>query len=249
MNDSLPNIYYSSESNKFINMVNKQELSSSIESKSQSKSQSEIQKTNYINNNITQSIKYNKEIETKDNPLPYEEMLPKELNGTIISIPDFSLSNTNIIIGGITVYIKDDKGNIFEIQANPKDLIVDVSERYRNVAKINNNYRIFLMKESGEGLHRQMSLDAQGIKNKDIILAKQLNDEMRKKFKEKIKDGLTFFIIDSQFGNEAFYGKGNVNFKIFADKFRKKHPGKQFIFRYSGMIIEDEMKTIEELGF
>ena len=249
MSDSLPNIYYSSESNKFINIANKQDLASSIESKSQSQSNSETQKSNYINNNITQSIKYNSEIETKDNPILYEEMLPKELNGTVISIPDFSLSNTNIIIGGITLYIKDDKGNTFEIQANSKDLIIDVAERYRNVAKINNNYRIFLMKENGEGLHRKMSLDAQGVKNKDIILAKQLNDEMRKKFKEKMKEGLTFFIIDSQFGNEAFYGKGNVNFKIFADKFRKKFPGKQFIFRYSGMTIDDEMKTIEELGF
>ena len=105
------------------------------------------------------------------------------------------------------------------------------------------------MKKSGEGLHRQMSLDAQGVQDKDEIIAKQLSDEMRKKIKENIKNGLTFFIIDSELGNEAFYGKGDVKFKIFADKFREKHPGKKFIFRYSGMTINDEMKTIEELGF
>ena len=247
MSDSLPNIYYSSESNKFINMENKQQLSSSLQSKSQS--ESEDQQSNYINNNMTQSIEYNPKIETKENPIQYDENLPTELNGTIISIPDFSLSNTNIVIGGITLYIKDDKGNTFEIQANPKDLVIDIMERYRNVAKINNNYRIFFMKQNGEGLHRQMSLDAQDVKNKDIINAKQLSDEMRKKLKENIKNGLTFFIIDSQFGNEAFYGKGKIRFKIFADKFREKYPGKKFIYRYSGMIIKDEMKTIEELGF
>lgn len=94
-----------------------------------------------------------------------------------------------------------------------------------------------------------MSLDSQGIGDKDIIMARQLDDEMRKKLSNNIKKGLTYFIIDSQFGNEAFYGKGNVMFKTFADKFREKHPGKNFIFRYSGMIIKDEMKTIEELGF
>ena len=246
ISDSLPNIYYSSESNKFINLENKkQELPSTLKSESFSESQN----SNYINNNVTQSIGNIKKIETKENQIDYNECLPKELSGTIISISDFSLSNTNIIIGGITLNIKDDYGNTFEVQANPKDLIIDVAERFRNVAKINNNKRIFLMKENGEGLHRKMSLEAQGIKNKDVIIAKQLTDEMRKKLKENIKKGMTFFIIDSEFGNEAFYGKGDVKFKIFADKFKAKYPGKNFIFRYSGMIIKDEMKTIEELGF
>ena len=242
MNDSLPNIYYSSESNKFINLANNELLKSSI-------SQSESQNSNTLNSKNTESFEYNPKIETKKNPISQDEDLPKELSGTIISIPDFSLSNPNIIIGGITLYVKDDKGNTFEVHANPKELIKDVIERYRYVAKIDNDYRIFLMKKSGEGLHRQMSLDAQGVQDKDEIIAKQLSDEMRKKIKENIKNGLTFFIIDSELGNEAFYGKGDVKFKIFADKFREKHPGKKFIFRYSGMTINDEMKTIEELGF
>lgn len=252
MSDSLPNIYYSSESNKFINLANKQEQSSSsqILSESQKSNLTESQKSNALNNkDICQSIEMNQNIPQKDNPIPFDESFPTEISGTILSIPDFSLSNTNIIIGGITLYFKDDKGNTFEIQANPKDLIIDITERYRHVAKINNNHRIFLMKENGEGLHRNMSLEAQGVQDKDIIIAKQLNDEMRKKLKDNIKKGLTLFIIDSQFGNEAYYGKGDVKFKVFADKFREKNPGKKFIFRYSGMVIKDEMKTIEELGF
>ena len=103
------------------------------------------------------------------------------------------------------------------------------------------------MKKSGEGLHRKMSLSAQGIEDKDTIVAKQLNDEMRKKFKESIEKGLTYFVIDSELGKEAFYG--NVMFKVFADRFREKFQGKKFIFRYSGITIKDEKKTIEELGF
>ena len=105
------------------------------------------------------------------------------------------------------------------------------------------------MKKSGEGLHRKMSLSAQGIEDKDTIVAKQLNDEMRKKFKESIEKGLTYFVIDSELGKEAFYGKGDVMFKVFADRFREKFQGKKFIFRYSGITIKDEKKTIEELGF
>ena len=245
MSDSLPNIYYSSESNKFINLANKQQLSSS------SNSISESQKSSTINNyeNISQSVDCFQKNETKENPIQYKEDIPTEISGTILSISDFSVSNENIVIGGIKIKIKNDNEEIIEIQVNPKDLIIDLAEKYRKVAKINNNYRIFLMKENGDGLHRKMSLDAQGVKDGDIILAKQLNNEMRKKLSENIKKGLTFFIIDSEFGNEAFYGKGDVIFRIFADKFREKHPGKKFIFRYSGMLIKDENKTIEELGF
>lgn len=248
MSDTLPNIYYSSESNKFINLANKQQLSSSSHSNPQSNSESQISYS-IKNNNISQSIDCIQKNEEKENSIQFDENLPKELSGTIISIPDFSISNENIVIGGIKVYIKDEKGNTFEVQVNPKDLIEDVAEKYRYVAKINNNYRIFLMKKSGEGLHRKLSLAAQGIEDKDVIMARQLDDEMRKKLSNNIKKGLTYFIIDSQFGNEAFYGKGNVMFKTFADKFREKNKGKKFIFRYSGMIIKDEMKTIEELGF
>ncbi len=248
MSDSLPNIYYSSESNKFINLANiqeKQELSSSKKTLKESQKSSEA-----YSKNVCESIDFNQKIEQKENPvIDFNESIPSELSGTILSVSDFSLSDSNIIIGGITIYVKDDKGKIFKVQANPNDLIVNIMERYRHVAKINNDYRIFLMKETGEGLHRNMSLEAQGIGDKDTILAKQLDDEMRKKLKENIKKGLTFFIIDSEFGNEAFYGKGNVMFKMFADKFRAKHPGKKFSFRYSGMVINDETKTIEELGF
>ena len=246
MSDSLPNIYYSSESNKFINLANikeKQDLSSMKET------QNSIEA---YNKDICESIDFNQQTQQKEKQNPVidlNESIPSELSGTILSITDFNLSDTNIIIGGITIYVKDDKGNKFEIHANPTDLIINITERYRHVAKINNDYRIFLMKETGEGLHRNMSLEAQEVGDKDTIIAKQLDDEMRKKLKENIKKGLTFFIIDSEFGNEAFYGKGNVMFKIFADKFRGKHPGKKFSFRYSGMVIKDETKTIEELGF
>ena len=200
-------------------------------------------------NNICQSIEYEPKIQTKENAIKFDDDLPKELGGTIISIPDFSVSNENIIIGGITIYIQDDNGNKYELQVNPKELITNVAEKYRKIAKINNNHRIFLMKKSGEGLHRKMSLSAQGIEDKDTIVAKQLNDEMRKKFKESIEKGLTYFVIDSELGKEAFYGKGDVMFKVFADRFREKFQGKKFIFRYSGITIKDEKKTIEELGF
>ena len=245
MSDSLPNIYYSSESNKFINLANKQQLSAS------SNSNSESQKSSTLNNyeNISQSIDCFQKIETKENPIQNREDIPTEISGTILSISDFSVSNENVVIGGIKIKIKNDNDEIIELQVNPKDLIVNIAEKYRKVAKINNNNRIFLMKENGDGLHRQMSLDAQGVGDGDIILAKQLDKEMRKKLSEKMKKGLTFFIIDSEFGNEAFYGKGDVMFKTFADKFREKNPGKKFIFRYSGMTIKDENKTIEELGF
>ncbi len=200
-------------------------------------------------NNICQSIEYEPKIQTKENAIKFDDDLPKELGGTIISIPDFSVSNENIIIGGITIYVQDDNGNKYELQVNPKELITNVAEKYRKIAKINNNHRIFLMKKSGEGLHRKMSLSAQGIEDKDPIVAKQLNDEMRKKFKESIEKGLTYFVIDSELGKEAFYGKGDVMFKVFADRFREKFQGKKFIFRYSGITIKDEKKTIEELGF
>lgn len=200
-------------------------------------------------NNICQSIEYEPKIQTKENAIKFDDDLPKELGGTIISIPDFSISNENIIIGGITIYVQDDNGNKYELQVNPKELITNVAEKYRKIAKINNNHRIFLMKKSGEGLHRKMSLSAQGIEDKDTIVAKQLNDEMRKKFKESIEKGLTYFVIDSELGKEAFYGKGDVMFKVFADRFREKFQGKKFIFRYSGITIKDEKKTIEELGF
>lgn len=200
-------------------------------------------------NNICQSIEYEPKIQTKENAIKFYDDLPKELGGTIISIPDFSISNENIIIGGITIYVQDDNGNKYELQVNPKELITNVAEKYRKIAKINNNHRIFLMKKSGEGLHRKMSLSAQGIEDKDTIVAKQLNDEMRKKFKESIEKGLTYFVIDSELGKEAFYGKGDVMFKVFADRFREKFQGKKFIFRYSGITIKDEKKTIEELGF
>ncbi len=200
-------------------------------------------------NNICQSIEYEPKIQTKENAIKFDDDLPKELGGTIISIPDFSVSNENIIIGGITIYVQDDNGNKYELQVNPKELITNVAEKYRKIAKINNNHRIFLMKKSGEGLHRKMSLSAQGIEDKDTIVAKQLNDEMRKKFKESIEKGLTYFVIDSELGKEAFYGKGDVMFKVFADRFREKFQGKKFIFRYSGITIKDEKKTIEELGF
>ena len=244
MSDSLPNIYYSSESNKFINLANK-ELSSS------SKSNLESQKSSTINNyeNKSQSIDCFQKIETKENPIQYKEDIPTEISGTILSISDFSISNENIVIGGIKIKIKNDNDEIYEIQVNPKDLIENIAEKYRKMAKINNNHRIFLMKEDGDGLHRKMSLDAQGVKDGDIIVVKQLDNETRKKLAEKIKKGLPFFIIDSEFGNEAFYGKGNVMFRTFADKFREKHPGKKFIFRYRGMVIKDEKKTIEQLGF
>ena len=200
-------------------------------------------------NNICQSIEYEPKIQTKENAIKFDDDLPKELGGTIISIPDFSISNENIIIEGITIYVQDDNGNKYELQVNPKELITNVAEKYRKIAKINNNHRIFLMKKSGEGLHRKMSLSAQGIEDKDTIVAKQLNDEMRKKFKESIEKGLTYFVIDSELGKEAFYGKGDVMFKVFADRFREKFQGKKFIFRYSGITIKDEKKTIEELGF
>ena len=200
-------------------------------------------------NNICQSIEYEPKIQTKENAIKFDYDLPKELGGTIISIPDFSISNENIVIGGITIYVQDDNGNKYELQVNPKELITNVAEKYRKIAKINNNHRIFLMKKSGEGLHRKMSLSAQGIEDKDTIVAKQLNDEMRKKFKESIEKGLTYFVIDSELGKEAFYGKGDVMFKVFADRFREKFQGKKFIFRYSGITIKDEKKTIEELGF
>ena len=200
-------------------------------------------------NNICQSIEYEPKIQTKENAIKFDDDLPKELGGTIISIPDFSISNENIIIGGITIYVQDDNGNKYELQVNPKELITNVAEKYRKIAKINNNHRIFLMKKSGEGLHRKISLSAQGIEDKDTIVAKQLNDEMRKKFKESIEKGLTYFVIDSELGKEAFYGKGDVMFKVFADRFREKFQGKKFIFRYSGITIKDEKKTIEELGF
>ena len=200
-------------------------------------------------NNICQSIEYEPKIQTKENAIKFDDDLPKELGGTIISIPDFSISNENIIIGGITIYVQDDNRNKYELQVNPKELITNVAEKYRKIAKINNNHRIFLMKKSGEGLHRKMSLSAQGIEDKDTIVAKQLNDEMRKKFKESIEKGLTYFVIDSELGKEAFYGKGDVMFKVFADRFREKFQGKKFIFRYSGITIKDEKKTIEELGF
>lgn len=250
MNDSLPNIYYSSESNKFINLAQKLELCSSSKSQSQLDLNSSSQILNLSSKDqICQSIECKPKIETKENAIQFNDNLPTELSGTILSIPDFSVSNENIVIGGITIYILDDEGNKCEIQVNPKDLIISVSEKYRKIAKINNNHRIFLMKENGEGLHRQMSLSAQGIRDKDIIIAKQLSDKMRKKLKENIKKGLIYFVIDSELGKEAFYGKGDVMFKIFADKFREKHQGKKFIFRYSGMTIKDEKKTIEELGF
>ena len=245
MKDSLPNIYYSSESNKFINLANIQEISSSTNTQFQLSSQK--LNSNQING-ICQSKGYLPKLEKKEDIIQFND-LPKEISGTIISISDFNVSNENIVIGGITLYIQDDNGNKFEIQANPKDLIMNVIEKYRKVAKIDNNHRIFLMKKSGEGLHRQMSLNAQKVEDKDIIIAKQLNDEIRKKLKDNIKKGFTYFIIDSDLGKEAFYGKGDVMFKIFADKFREKHQGKKFIFRYSGITINDEKKTIEELGF
>ena len=255
MSDSLPNIYYASESNKNINLANQEQLNTL----SQQKNFESLSQT--LKSNDSNDYNFNEETVSMDNisqtnkkenivvPKECDESFPLELSGTILSISNFSVSNENIVIGGITLYIKDDKGNTFEVQANRTDLISRVAERYRNVAKIDNEYRIFLMKKTGEGLHRQLSLEAQGIGDKDVLIAKQLNDEMRKKLKDKIKQGLTFFIIDSEFGKEAFYGKGNVHFKIFADKFREKYPGKKFTFRYSGIPINDEMKTIEELGF
>ena len=254
MSDSLPNIYYPSESNKYINLANQEQLNTLSQQKNfenLSQTLKSSNSSNYNYNEETLSMNNISQIKKQDNPFPndLDETFPKELSGTILSISNFSVSNENIVIGGITLYIKDDKGNTFEVQANRTDLISRVAERYRNVAKIDNEYRIFLMKKTGEGLHRKLSLEAQGIGDKDVLIAKQLDDEMRKKLKDKIKKGLTFFIIDSEFGKEAFYGKGNVHFKIFADKFREKYPGKKFTFRYSGITINDEMKTIEELGF
>lgn len=254
MSDSLPNIYYPSESNKNIYLANQEQLDTLSQQKNfenLSQTLKSSNSSNYNFNEDTVSMNNISQIKKQDNPIPndYDETIPQELSGTILSISNFSVSNENIVIGGITLYIKDDKGNTFEVQANKTDLISRVAERYRNVAKIDNEYRIFLMKKTGEGLHRQLSLEAQGVGDKDVLIAKQLDDEMRKKLKDKIKKGLTFFIIDSVFGREAFYGKGNVHFKIFADKFREKYPGKKFTFRYSGIPINDEMKTIEELGF
>ena len=254
MSDSLPNIYYPSESNKYINLANQEQLNTLSQQKNfenLSQTLKSSNSSNYNYNEDTISINNISQIKKQDNPMPndYDEIIPQELSGTILSISNFSVSNENIVIGGITLYIKDDKGNTFEVQANRTDLISRVAERYRNVAKIDNEYRIFLMKKTGEGLHRKLSLEAQGIGDKDVLIAKQLDDEMRKKLKDKIKKGLTFFIIDSEFGKEAFYGKGNIHFKIFANKFREKYPGKKFTFRYSGITINDEMKTIEELGF
>lgn len=254
MSDSLPNIYYSSESNKYINLANQEQINTLTQQKkfeSISQTLKSSNSSNYNFNDNTVSMENISKIKYKDFQIPKDcdESIPSELGGTIISISNFSVSNENIVIGGITLYIKDDKGNTFEVQANKTDLITKVAERYRNVAKIDNEYRIFLMKQTGEGLHRHLSLEAQGIGDKDVLIAKQLDDEMRKKLKDKIKNGLTFFIIDSDFGKEAFYGKGKVHFKMFADKFREKYPGKKFTFRYSGITINDEMKTIEELGF
>ena len=250
MEDSLPNIYYPSESNKFINMANHQ-----LSSSSNSNMNSATQKSDTLNldHNITANlseINNNKSIiPTKENPFQNDDFIPEEISGTLISISNFSVSNENIIIGGITLHIKDDNGNIFEVQANPKDLIIDIIERYRKVANIKNNHRIFFMKENGEGLHRKMSLEAQGVGDKNIILAKQLDDKMRQNLKEKIKKGFIYFMIDYESESQAFYGKGNVMFKIFADKFREKYPGEKFSFRYNGDTIQDEKITIEELGF
>ena len=120
-------------------------------------------------------------------------------------------------------------------------------------------------KEDGKYIFPDKKLEEVGIKNNSIIYAEYDEENeniygipeedlesLKKTMKEKYKQGLiTIQIINIELGSDFYYVKKNVKFKMVADDFKNKNPGKKWFFIAKGKVIDEQSqeKTLKELGF
>ena len=84
-------------------------------------------------------------------------------------------------------------------------------------------------------------------KEKGQEMNKESIEQLRITLKKKAKEGLVLIIIENpQLGSESYYINKKTKFKMLANQYSHKNPGKKWIFLYDGLLVDPE-KTIEEL--
>lgn len=203
------------------------------------------QTSNTINQNSFQDSFQN---QTNNSQNATQNIIPTSLSGTIISVPNsFSVSQSNIILGAMTICIKDQKNNLINLQVKSEELVKDIIERYKIKSGSNSN---FYLKKGNRTLCPRATLKAEGINNGDEIEAVlEMDEKTKKKIEECLKKGEIPFIITSPFGSMAFFGKPDIQFRVFKNQYKTKF-NNDYIFLYDGNSINDnnDTKTIKELG-
>lgn len=156
----------------------------------------------------------------------------------------------------ITIFINNKKQKIIKLFVNSDDLIEDIIIKYKNKLQNDKIKNIYFKTENGKYIFPEKKLEETGITNNSTIYAEYDEDDLSKEqleklkntIKEKYKQGIiTLQIYKVDLGTEFYYVDKNVKFKVVADQFRKKNPGKKFYFVVHGLVI-DEQKTLKELN-
>ena len=214
----------------FLNFANFSETSNSINQQNNTQNSNSFQNQTNNSQNSTQNF------------------IPMSLSGTVLSIPNsFSVSQSNVIVGAMTISIKDQKSNIIDLQVKSEDLVQDIIDRYKIKSGLKSP---FSLKKGSKTLCPRASLQSEGINNGDVIdVVLEMDENTKKKIEECLKKGEIPFIITSSIGSMAFFGKPDIQFKVFKNQYKTKFKN-DYIFLYDGNCINDnnETKTIKELG-
>ena len=163
----------------------------------------------------------------------------------------------------ITIIIKNPKLSDIRLQVNSDNLNKEVIAKYQNKLQNDKIKNIDFKKEDGKLFLPDKKLEEVGIKNNSIILAdiddgsenfygipKEQLDNLKATMKEKYKQGIiTLQIQNSQLGTDYFYVDKSVKFRVVAEQFKTKYPGKKWFFVFNGLSIDEQSqeKTLKEL--
>lgn len=164
----------------------------------------------------------------------------------------------------ITIIIKSQIKDI-HIQVKLDDIIKDIIIRYKSKLQNDKINVLAFRNESGKILFPNHKLRDIGIKDMSIIYAdlefeeeenkdqdSKINDnleyeeisksdleDLKLKMKKKLKEGLiTIQIHNNKLGTQFFFVNPKVKFKVVAEQFNKKNPGKNWYYLYNGKIVD-----------